>query len=111
MRFNQIRNLLRLEIGSGLNPGRKHGEVPHSCKAETWSGQKFVAIALADYILHRVCQNRIRTPYMTVCMVNSLLKIPYVHRIYVCMHGFGQHYNYIIRTGAKKCVIQARRSV
>jgi hypothetical protein len=31
----------------------------------------------------RVGQNRIYTLYMTVCMVNSLLKIPYVHRIYL----------------------------
>ena len=31
----------------------------------------------------RVGQNRISAPYMTVCMVISLLKIPYVHRIYL----------------------------
>jgi hypothetical protein len=31
----------------------------------------------------RVGQNRIYTPYMTVRMVISLLKIPYVHRIHV----------------------------
>jgi len=31
----------------------------------------------------RVDQNRISAPYMTVCMVVSLLKIPYVHRIYL----------------------------
>jgi len=31
----------------------------------------------------RVGQNRICTPYMTVCMVISLLKIPYVHRMYL----------------------------
>ena len=24
-------------------------------------------------------------PYMTICMVISLPKIPYVHRIYICM--------------------------
>ena len=34
-------------------------------------------------VIVRVGQNRIYTPYMTVCMVISLLKIPYVHRIYV----------------------------
>jgi len=33
--------------------------------------------------LRRVGQNRISAPYMTVCMVISLLKIPYVHRIYL----------------------------
>jgi hypothetical protein len=37
-----------------------------------------------------VGQDRICTPYMTVCMVISLLKIPYIHCIYICMHGFGQ---------------------
>jgi len=31
----------------------------------------------------RVGHNRIFAPYMTVCMVISLLKIPYVHRIYL----------------------------
>ena len=33
----------------------------------------------------RVGQNRIYTPYMTVCMVNSLPKIPYTHRIYMVL--------------------------
>ena len=33
--------------------------------------------------LPRVGQNRISAPYMTVCMVISLLKIPYVHCIYL----------------------------
>ena len=34
-------------------------------------------------LLHmcRVGQNRIYTPYMTVLLVNSLPKIPYIHRI------------------------------
>jgi hypothetical protein len=34
-------------------------------------------------VLSRVGQNRICTPYLTVCTVISLLKLPYVHRIYV----------------------------
>jgi len=38
----------------------------------------------------RAGQNRICTPYMTVCMVISLLKILYIHRIYVFMYGSGQ---------------------
>ena len=34
----------------------------------------------------RVGQNRIYTPYMTICMVISLPKIPYIHRnTYKCM--------------------------
>ena len=32
---------------------------------------------------HRVGQNPIYTPYMTACMVISLPKIPYAHRIYL----------------------------
>ena len=31
----------------------------------------------------RVGQNRIYTPYMTVCMVISLPKTPYIHRMYL----------------------------
>ena len=39
----------------------------------------------------RVGQNSTCTPYMTVCMVDSLLKTPYTHRILnVCVYGFGQ---------------------
>jgi len=36
---------------------------------------------------HRVGQNRIRTLYMTVCVVISLLKLPYIHTVctYICM--------------------------
>jgi hypothetical protein len=35
--------------------------------------------------VHRVGQNRINTPYMTVCMVISLPTIPYIHRIYTVL--------------------------
>jgi hypothetical protein len=45
----------------------------------------------------RVGQNRICTPYMTVCMVNYLLKMPYIHHIYVCMYGFGQPYCFVVK--------------
>jgi len=41
----------------------------------------------------RVSQNHMCTPYMTVCMVISLLKMPYLHRIYVRVYGFGQPYS------------------
>jgi len=33
--------------------------------------------------IHRVGQNRMYTPYMTVCLVISLPKIPYTNRIYI----------------------------
>ena len=36
--------------------------------------------------------NHVSAPYMTVCMVISLLKIPYVHRIHLKMYGSGQPY-------------------
>ena len=42
---------------------------------------------------HRVNQNRIYTPYMTVYLVISLPKIPYIHRISiygVYFYGSGQ---------------------
>ena len=42
--------------------------------------------------MSRVGQNRVCTPYMTVCMAISLPKIPYIHRIYECMYGCGQLY-------------------
>ena len=40
-----------------------------------------------DTSLHifRVGQNRINTPYMTVYLVISLPKIPYIHRIYMVL--------------------------
>ena len=37
---------------------------------------------------YMVGQKRVYTPYMTVCMAISLLKIPYVHRIYVYIYGW-----------------------
>jgi hypothetical protein len=40
--------------------------------------------------INRVGQNCTCAPYLTVCMAISLLKMPYIHRIYVCMYGFGQ---------------------
>jgi len=45
------------------------------CSREALSGAKLR--------VRRVGQNRICTPYMAVCMVISLLKIPYIHCIYV----------------------------
>jgi len=35
--------------------------------------------------IRRVSQNRIYTPYMAVCMVISLPKIPYIHRIFMVL--------------------------
>jgi hypothetical protein len=40
--------------------------------------------------INRVGQNCICTPYITVCMVIFLPKIPYICCIYVCMYGCGQ---------------------
>jgi hypothetical protein len=38
--------------------------------------------------MHRVGQNRIYTPYMTVYLVISLPKIPYIHRIYMVLNSW-----------------------
>ena len=37
------------------------------------------------YHIYRVGQNRINAPYMTVHLVISLPKIPYIHRIYMVL--------------------------
>ena len=39
----------------------------------------------------RVGQNRIYTPYMTVYLVTSLPKIPYIHRIYMVLANPTHH--------------------
>jgi len=52
--------------------------------------------------MSRVGQNRIYTPYMTVYLMISLTKIPYIHRIY----GSGQPY-----TWASCCIISQSVSV
>jgi len=36
-------------------------------------------------LIYRVGQNRIYTPYMTVYLVISLPKLPYVNRIYMAL--------------------------
>jgi hypothetical protein len=36
-------------------------------------------------IMYRVGQNRVYTPYMTVALMISLPKIPYIHRIYMVL--------------------------
>ena len=48
-----------------------------------------IGCVFKEYKLHRIqassvgCQNRKYTSYMTICLVIFLLKIPYVHRIYL----------------------------
>ena len=48
------------------------------------TGEEFVQGWPGAYIC-RAGQNCIYTPYMAVCMVISLPKIPYVHRIYMVL--------------------------
>jgi len=38
---------------------------------------------LGNHQIHWVCQNRIYTLCMTVCMMISLPKVMYIHRIYL----------------------------
>ena len=51
------------------------------------SGQPYLTyVHIYTYVcMSRVGQNRIYTPFMTVCMVISLPKIPYIHRIYTVL--------------------------
>jgi hypothetical protein len=49
----------------------------------------------------RAGQNHIYAPYMTVYFVISLLKLPYIHRIYI-IYGSGQPYIYTY-----KCMVLA----
>ena len=42
-------------------------------------------LSLAITHMTRVGQNRINTPYMTVYLVTSLPKIPYIHSIYMVL--------------------------
>ena len=50
----------------------------------------------SELVIFKVGQDHICTPYMTVCMVDSLPKVTYIRRIYVCMYGFGQPLSYHI---------------
>ena len=43
--------------------------------------------------MHRVGQNRIYTPHVTVYLVFFLPELPYIHRIY--MYGFGPPYTFL----------------
>ena len=55
--------------------------IPHIC---IHASIQPCGLILHNFI-HRVGQNRIYTPYMTVYLVISLPKIPYTHRIYMVM--------------------------
>ena len=56
------------------------------CTAKCFSGvlitEKNALLAL-QWVIARVGQNRINTPYMTVYFVIPLPKLPYIHRIYI----------------------------
>jgi len=45
----------------------------------------FEKMLVSVVLMSRVGQNRIYTPYMTVYLVISLPKIPYIHRIYMVL--------------------------
>ena len=69
---------------------QRYGPV-RACVGGVWHWQKAIAATfMLGLGMIRVGQNRIYTPYMTVCMVISLPKIPYIHRIYLLMYACGQ---------------------
>jgi hypothetical protein len=54
----------------------------------------------------RVGQNRINAPYMTVLLVISLRKIPYIHCVYI--YGFGQPYTSVSLQNQAAATLQGR---
>ena len=76
---------------SGLGAMRLVSIVGHRCnikgKEMAWSfaGMWLVSTVGLRCIMSRVGQDRIYTPYMTVYLVISLPKIPYIHRIYMVL--------------------------
>ena len=55
-----------------------------SCFQHTFLFRRNFVLTLHPLLnICRFGQNRISAPYMTLCMVISLLKLPYVHRIYL----------------------------
>ena len=93
--YRHIRANIRtdIHIHHTETPARKMTFIhAHTCTldANVVHGSKGVLLNLhaillltKTWLIRRVGQNGISTPYMTVCMVISLLKIPYVHRIYL----------------------------
>ena len=75
------------------------GSSPHSSAAAGASVcvcAQFLRVLLGSSCLEfRVGQNRIYTPYLTVCMENSLLSTLFTHRVCVCMYRSGRpHSNF-----------------
>ena len=74
----------------GVTRGYKGGLQPESLADGNWLTPMLAETIFFSIPRHRVGQNRIYTPYMTVYMVISLPKIPCIHRIYFQMYGSGQ---------------------
>jgi hypothetical protein len=55
---------------------------PHYCNIYSPMCQACPCAWSPTTLTYRVGQNRMYTPYTTVCMVIYLLKIPYIHRMY-----------------------------
>jgi hypothetical protein len=47
--------------------------------------REVLPVAGGLFLMVRVGQDRMYTPYMTVYLVVSLLKLPYIHRIYMVL--------------------------
>ena len=65
---------------------RTHMVAPYTCSHPCVLQEAIGLCAeVHPFLTCRVGQNRIYTPYMTVYLVISLLKIPYMHRIYMVL--------------------------
>jgi hypothetical protein len=75
-------------FGSLDGEGLYSGSAPPNVGREFTHGQPSRVLCS---VIMRVGQNRIYTPYMTVYLVNSLPKIPYIHRIYMVLANPSHH--------------------
>jgi hypothetical protein len=66
-------------------------------------------LSACHILIFRVVQNRICMLFMTVCAVNFLFEMPYIHRMYVCMYGLGQPCSFVA-AGKVQYVICANHS-
>jgi hypothetical protein len=78
-----------------------------TCKVETVTNSKqtLVNVSVPACTIIRVGHNCIFTPYMTVYLMISLPKIPYIHHIYMVLanpnYNGNRFWHYLVRTLAR----------